>query len=402
MDFLRLPNLYTRAIGYLKYLFMNRVLGMSAVANPAMTPREVFIFGTYGISAFMYRVFLYTSIVMGVYYRFDKFLGISLALLAFSLFIVRPLFRGSKTMWGRRGELSVRAEGAFVLGLLVVLILAVLLTPISGKSVYSCYVASTKCQKLTVPLQTFVSKVMVREGTFASEGELLFTLDQSLLQLSLDQKVIKRDMLITEMKLLLLDEKRLSGAGQKEIEIAQTEDDIRKIKKDILLARDGVRAPFDGVVTNLDPRVQDGFQPGEGTVIGEFESLTHCIVRGLVPEKDLHKLSKGQEAEVWFTTGTGLLLMGVIDEIRPYSEHDIKNLPFSSRFGGEMATEVKGEEHADVPLEAYYQCSIPLHNLDQKLRLGMTGTLFVRAPGQSLLESLLGKVGRAFNREALF
>ena len=93
MDLLKLPNLSTRAMAYVKYLFMNRVLGISLVSNSATTPREVFIFTVYGVAAFLYRVFLYTAIVLGVYYRFDKLLGILLALLAFPCAFTLTLHR---------------------------------------------------------------------------------------------------------------------------------------------------------------------------------------------------------------------------------------------------------------------------------------------------------------------
>ena len=119
MDLLKLPNLSTRAMAYVKYLFMNRVLGISLVSNPATTPREVFIFTIYGVAAFLYRVFLYTAIVLGVYYRFDKLLGILLALLAFSLFIVRPLIKGTKTIYKQGKEIHLRPSGVLVLSILL-------------------------------------------------------------------------------------------------------------------------------------------------------------------------------------------------------------------------------------------------------------------------------------------
>jgi putative peptide zinc metalloprotease protein len=74
------------------------------------------------------------------------------------------------------------------------------------------------------------------------------------------------------------------------------------------------------------------------------------VVHALIPSKDLDKLHVGQEARVWFQLGTGLILTGLISEIKPYSEQDLKDSPFSSRFGGEVATEPRGDEHSEVPL----------------------------------------------------
>lgn len=402
MDLLRLPNLYTRSFGYTRYLFMNRVLGIAAVPNPATTRREVAIFTIYGISAFVYRVFLYTSIVLGVYYRFDKLVGVVLAVVAFSLFIVRPLLKGMKTIFIRRKELRPRPAGIIAFSMLVFALLVILLIPISRKSLYFCYVASVKVRKLTIPLQTSVKDVFVREGSQVPAGTLLGTLDPSLLRLTLRQKEIRREVLLTEIKYLLLDYKKMEQAARKQLELSQLEDEIRRTKKDLYKAENGIVAPFDGIVTALDFRFQDGFQPGEGVVVGEFESLRDCAVRALVPEKDLDKVHKGQENQIWFDIGTGMILKGRFDEIKPYSEQDLNNLPFSSRFGGEVATEAHGEDRPDVPLEAYYQCSVFFDNSDKKLPLGMTGHLVVRSPSQSILGSAFNRLLQTFNREALF
>jgi putative peptide zinc metalloprotease protein len=233
MDWLRLPNLYTRAFAYTKYLFLNRVLGISLIANPATSGREIFIFTFYGISAFCYRIFLYMSIAIGVYYRFDKLLGILLALLAVALFIVRPLVKGARRLYTDRKEIHPRPAGVIVFTAILCVLIGALVTPIARRSTYPCYLASAKVQKLTVPLQTSVDKVFIREGKAASKGDLLFTLDTSLLRLTLAEKQVQSDILGTELKYLLLDEKRMPKASEKEIELRKVEDEAARITRDL-------------------------------------------------------------------------------------------------------------------------------------------------------------------------
>lgn len=401
-DWLRLPNLSTRALAYVKYLFMNQVLGISLVANPATTPREVVLFTTYGIAAFCYRVFLYMAISIGVYYRFDKTLGILLAVVAFASFVVRPVIKGIKTVYLQRKELRFRPVGVLAFAGLLVITLAILTIPTSRSSIYPCYVASAKAQKLTVPLQTSVAEVFIREGTPAAKGDLLFKLDTSLLKTHLLQKEIEREILRTQVKHLLLDEKRMAGARGKEIELRKAEDEAERIRRDLLLAEGGIVAPFDGVVTSLDYKLQNGYQPGEGVVVGEFESPTDCVVRALIPARDLHSVRIGQDAKLWFKVGEGLALTGSVDEIKPYSEQDFKNLPFSSRFGGELATEPREEDRKDAPLEAFYQCSVNLPNTGNEVRLGMTGRCVLNSPPQSLLAHVVEKIFTTFNKESIF
>lgn len=401
MDFLRLPNLYARSLSYVKYLFMGRVLGLPNIPNPSLSAREDFIFPIYGLSAFAYRMFLYLGIAIGVYYRFDKTLGFILAALSIALFVFRPVITGLLTIIRKRSELHPRLDGVLVLLCASLILGFVLFTPIVSNSVYPCYVASAKVQKLTVPLQTFVSDVYVKEGSPVTAGQILYGLNSSELRLGVIQKELKRAMIFSEIQSLLLDDKEKAKAAARGIELARLDDEIKRVSRDLELADNGVIAPFDGAITSLDYRVQKGFQPGEGSVVGEVESTTECLVKALVREPDLRKISKGQRVNIWFNIDKGLIFDGLVYEVRPYSEQDLKDLPFSSRFGGELATEPKGDDVHDAPLEAYYQCSVSFSNDTHKVPLGMTGQLFVNSPPRSLAGRFWDMAVETFNRESL-
>lgn len=400
-DYLRIPNLASKSARYLKYLFMNRVLGISLIANPATSTREISIFTLYGIAAFVYRIFLYAAIVAGVYYRFDKFIGIVLACLAFVLFIVRPLARGARALARMRSEMRFRPRELGVFLLILAAVVAPLCIPLSSKTVFPCYVASDRVQKLTVPLQTLVKEVFVRDGSPVRQGDLLFTLDNMRLTVTLRQKEIQRDILEKEMQLFRLDTDLMAKVAGREVELRQAQEEIERVKEQLRSAQDTVTAPFDGVVTGLDARMQPGFQPGEGEVVGELRSPVECVVHALVPSADIHRVHEGQEVEIWFPAGTGRFMRKRIDSIRSYSERDLKNSPFSSRFGGELATEVRGDRQQDSPLEAQYDCLVRFSNDTAPLPLGITGRLAVTSPPRSVLSALFDNLIRTFNRESL-
>lgn len=402
IDLFDMPNLAGNSLKHIKFLFLNRVMGRTSVSSPARTKRERFIFTVYGISAFLYRILLYSGIIVGVYYRFDKILGICLALLAFGLFILRPVVVGVVQMYRNRREIRLRPVGVAIFVLILAAICVPLCVPWSSRSVYPCFVGSSKTQKLTVPLHTLVQEVYVRDGMLIGKGRKLFELDTSQLSLALQQKEIQREIVVKEIKLLLLDEEHFSEAEGKAVELQQVDDEIVLLKEQFRLAEASVRAPFEGVVTNLDARLQGGFQPGEGIVVGDLKSLRRCIVHALVPATDIHKISVGQEAEIWLPIGTGRLLRKRIHSIKSYSEKDLRDSPFSSRFGGELATEVKGEEQQDAPLEAQYDCSVSISNEDATILLGMTGRLAVWSPPRSIMAALYENAIRTFNRESLF
>ena len=401
IDYLGIPNLQARSAGYLRYLFMNRVLGVETVPNTAASPGDSRLYTIYGISSFLYRIFLYTSIVSGVYYRFDKSLGIALALIAFALFIVKPIVKGSKSLWTQRKSLKPQLRGGLIFVMILGVITLAFFVPFTRKSVYPCKVESTQIQKIAIPLHAAVSKVNITQWCEAPEGAILFELDPRRLKLELTQQEIKREIAQKELELIMIDPKQLGKAEGKLTEIYNIENEIKKISEDLLIASEGVRAPFAAAVTTLDHRLAPGFEPGEGVVIGELQSTRHIVVQALIPEDNRDKVWVGQDAQLWFPIHGGLVIKCKIDSINPYGERDLKNSPFSSRLGGELATESRGDSRQDAPIVAQYQCSIYLEGLGAIPPLGMTGDFIVNSPPKSIFERFVHKASRTFSRETL-
>jgi putative peptide zinc metalloprotease protein len=401
IDYIGVPNLQTKSFSYIRYLFLNRVLGNDTIPNTAVSLNESVLFATYGVSAFAYRIFLYTGIVSGVYYRFDKSLGIALALIAFGLFCVKPIYKGSKYLWAQRKSLRPQVSGSTVFLIILGAITLTLLVPFSSKSVYPCKVESTQAQKIAIPLHASVSKVNITKWSTVAQGTVLFELDPKRLRLELVRQETKRDIAQKELELAMLDSKQLGKAEGKLAEIYKIGDEIKKISEDLRVASEGVVAPFDATVTTLDYRLAPGFEPGDGFIVGELQSTQHVVVQALIPEEDRDKAQVGQDVQLWLPIHGGLVIQTKINAINPYSERDLKNSPFSSRLGGELATEPRDSSRQDAPIVAQYQCSIYLEASDALPPLGMTGDFIISSPPKSIFQRFIHKARRTFVRETL-
>ncbi len=401
IDYIGIPNLQAKSSGYLRYLFLNRVLGNDTIYNTADSPYESRLFGIYGVSFFLYRIFLYTSIVAGVYYRFDKSLGIALAVVAFGLFIVKPIVKGVKSLWAQRQSLKPQPRGVLVFLMILSAVAFVLFVPFTGKSVYPCRIESTLSQKIAIPLHAAVSKVNITQWSEVPQGAILFELDPRQLKLELVKQEVKLEVAKKELELIMLDPKLLGKAEGKITEIHKINNEVKKIRADLRIASEGIIAPFDGAVTALDYKLARGFDPGEGVIVGELQSIRHVVAQALIPEQDRHKVRVGQDVQLWFPIGGGFIKHGKIDSISPYSERDLRNSPFSSRLGGELATEPRGDTRQDAPLVAQYQCLVPLDGSEIIPPLGMTGDFIIKAPPRSIFQRFVDKASQTFTRESL-
>lgn len=399
IDAIRLPNLQSKSLGYIKYLFWNRVLGANSVSSTASDQRERSIFLVYGISSFIYRIFLYTGIVATVYFSFDKFLGAMLGILAIALFIIRPIAKGVSSLFAKKSELAPRPRGLAIFIAILVALGLILTIPLSNNSVFPCYVVSSKIQKLTIPLKTSISTVHIKQGSEVKKGDVLLELNPSFLRLALYKQEMQRNISVKQFEVTLVDQKDMSKAATRQIEIHQANDEIARLKEELEIARKGVFAPFDGVITDLDYRVQPGYLPGEGAILGQLQSTDHKVIYALIPEKDRHLVNVGMAVEVWVPVDHGIKFESKIESVRSYSEKDLTGSSFSSRVGGELATETRTDKIKEAPLEAQYICQIGIPTMDVALPIGLTGKVSVPAAPQSILSRNIDRFIRTFTKE---
>jgi putative peptide zinc metalloprotease protein len=399
IDYLRMPNLQGKAFAHLRYLFLNGVLGIREVRQTNAPRNERPILLTYGVSALIYRVFLYSGIIIGVYLRFDKTVGALLGVLAFALFVVRPVAAGTASLIKRRSDMHFRPYGLAVFLIIVACFVYILTIPWAGNSVYPCYLASARIRQIVIPAEAPVKQVLAREGDRVDKGRTIFRLDPTRLNYELKEKELKLAMIEREIAIIENTAKELSKLPLKNIERAQAKDAVEEITKDMKDLE--WKAPFSGALSLLAPDLQPGAYPEKGTVVGELSNEENCEVIGLVPGVDIARVPKDQKVEVWFPIGEGRSFELQVSEISPFNREDLQGSPFSSRFGGEIATEVKDRMRKDSPLEAYYLCKMDFSN-QHGLPLGLTGRLVVRTPPRTTLERLYDGAYRVFRRETIF
>jgi hypothetical protein len=177
----------------------------------------------------------------------------------------------------------------------------------------------------------------------------------------------------------------------------KTEDHVARLKEKLALASRGIRAPFDGVITALDPRMRPGFQPGEGMVIGEMESPHAMEAQALIPEEDLRRASVGREVKLRLP-GAESEARAVISGVRSYSERSLSGSPFSGKIGGSIAVEPK-ENDEDAPLNAFYTCVADVSAAG--IPSGMTGKMVIADPPLSIAARFTREMRKTLRRESL-
>jgi len=257
-DWLEIPNLRLRALGYFAWWIRRHVLRLE-IPEPAATDRERRVFLIYGALAVAYIATLFTFIGLWVVGRAQQALGAAGALIAVALILT--MARRGIVEWSRSVALMVRARrnerrgidrwrrpAIGALGLVILLAVIPWTLTTTGQFV----VAPTTNLDVTAPDSALIGAVFVREGMTVTPGAPL----ARLIDRDLERDFLAAGRLVDSLTLVSLRARATSAGGVAErldAERAQAMARATALRSrfDALM----LRAPGTGTVTT--PRVQE-------------------------------------------------------------------------------------------------------------------------------------------------
>jgi len=176
-DAIEIPNLYSRSSKYTMYLFKRYVLGMTEAESPATDSSERGWLASYGILAWLYRVFI--TFVIAIFLASKYFvLGIALAIWSMVLLFVLPTYRGirflliDKSLSGSRTHTIGRAAA-----LAACIAVVVSFIPFSLYTNAEGVVWVPDQAQIFADVDGFVTEVSTRPGDHVASGSSVMRLE---------------------------------------------------------------------------------------------------------------------------------------------------------------------------------------------------------------------------------
>ena len=313
---------------------------------PSAEKRKLLLI-SYGISAFIYRVFLYTSICLLIYCSFTKVLAILLLALEIYSILLYPLAQEIKTIY----QLSRRSTGKAVwimLFLLITIIGSILFIPLAwGITVPGESVPAWR-RLVTVEESGYSVNALPARNRKIKAGECLLELKSPRLQFAID-KISK--MLEYDRELFIqqeLDEK----------EFALNEVTAKKIESDHLALKELLRrkknlvikADQSGHFVPVLPDISPGALIKRNTVIGEIVSERN-IIYAYASDEQVGKVHPGQRGGAVMADDLTEIPCRVI-KIEPVAVK-FKSSPVLQPFGGPIAVYKTGNDEF-ISVQAQY------------------------------------------------
>lgn len=323
-DLLNVENLMGSSAACLKQYWRYWFFGLG---SKPQEPRRVLLV-TFGIASFLYRIVLYTSIILVIYHSFIKVVAVILLLLEVYTLLVYPLYREIRTIRQMSKHAAVRANWYWsILSLLILLV--VLFFPLSWNVILPGAVVPEKSELVTVEEGGFLQSEWPQLPVRVEKGEELFTLIQPGLHFSIEK--FKWNCRLDELlfRLQQLDRETYSASQVTEEKLRS---DVIGMEELIRREKNLVRkASHAGLFVPRRNRISPGALLPTGLIAGELVS-DGKVVYAYANDREVRKLRVGQRAEIILPDRLGAEPGRIVAIAQIPAK--LRNSPLLQNFGG--------------------------------------------------------------------
>lgn len=405
-DIVGIDNLQSRSFAMTRWKLREWFLGLNMPPpEKDITPKQMKIMLVYSIYTWIYRIVLYTTIAIFVYYKFTKILGIFLFLVEVAVFIVAPFASEFVTLTKLREHIHVNTR-LLITTLIGSLAFVWFVFPLPHYEYFSAVTHPYNEQDIYVPESAMIANVYVHRGEYIPKEKTLLQLQSNKLQMDYDTVKSEADLLEEEIYVLGLHEmdRHLLKTKEAELKHKLAELSILNEKRQKLT----IKSDHDGELYEWNDSIRPGLYVAEGNLLGKIGQPNQLKIIAFVPEDEISGIEIGNPATfkllnpiVRFTGKVS----GIYDSPSPYLNYP----PLASTYKGNLAVEPVKEQvpskHADNRLkllQRYYEVEIILDPIDYPLRFGQTGIVEYQGPWESKLWNLLRKTKNVIWKESGF
>ena len=393
MDFIGIDNLQQRATERAKTLWRKHLFGLDLPTKDHTKGWKRHFLALFGVCTFIYRIFLYTSIIMIVYFQFPKAIGIVLLCLEVYLLILKPLTAEIKFLTMMRKKMNRTKSMLSYIGISIILICFFL--PLPWDVTLPCEVRPVSFERLYAH-SGYIKEILVKDGQRVKKNQLLFKQSNPYLSWRLQEAkvAIKRDEMI-------LDQAQSSAKRLGEIKIdrraLQSSRNLAKElkRKETLLE---LRSGLDGVFAFYDQKLKKDKWLREGAVIGEVYNPKLKKVVAYVGEDEMRKLQAGDKIKLRLK-GNLKPYSGVITSVNDVAAV-LEPTPLLDVFGGPILSNQNPQRGYFKPLHPRYKVSIKIDD-SVNLPIGRSGSINIRKYS-SIGGNITRKVIHVLQRELSF
>lgn len=371
-DLLEVPNLRSRANAYLGYLTERYVFGWWEAEPPTATPGERAWFVGYGITSFVYRVFVVVAILLFLMDRFFL-LGVVFASMAAIGWVTVPLGKGLKFLFTHPRIRPVRTRAVAVTAIAVALVAGLIgLVPVPYRSRAEGVVWIPDEAFVRASTEGFVERVVAPPGERVVKGDILVTTRDPVLTSSVQGLEARLRELEARYEEQRTADRVKAGVIREEIRYVQEDLDRARERASELIIRSGTNGTF------VLPTARD--LPGrfvrKGDLMGHVVELQTITVRAVVPQASIDLvLGQTRGVEVRLAERLAEVIPAALRRVVPGASERLPATALGSEGGGQIPT-APGDRQGVLALQKMFQVDLELPSHARLVNVG--GRAYVR------------------------
>ena len=393
-DLLDFQNLHERSSALARHWLRHTLLGWNDPDPEHFAPVKRRLLIAFAVVTWVYRLTVFLGIAAAVYFMFFKLLGIVLFLVEMAWFVLRPFVQEFRVWYARADDISTRRKWGAAVALSALLL--ALGTPWSLSVQAPAYAHSERVHVLFSPTPALLTRLPMVGGPVRKNALLM--------EFSQPESALRGQ--VAQVGTVALDS-QLAGLGAMPLgeEKRSTLEQQRAVKQQQLMAesqeqaRLQLRAPFDGVLTDLDPELAAGAWVSSHQPLGVVLDPQHWSAEAFVGQAERLRIHTGSRVRFYPQDTPLQTVEGEVTSIDTGKTIALPHTLLSSRFGGPLP--VLADANGLTPRDALYRVRIQLATAPRALAV-QRGSIHIEAQAHSwLLDALYGGLS-VLVREASF
>ena len=388
-DLWGIDNLQPRAFSMTRWKLRKSLLGLNVPPpEEGISSKRLAGMMTYSIYTWIYRVLLYLTVAIIIYYKFTKALGILLFIIEIYVFLLWPI--ASEIYELKQLKQAFTKNLRIVMTSIVALFLiGWFILPIPHTINFHAITVPVKKQVIYVPHDAVVQKLYVKRGDPVKPGDPLILLHSKQLENEIANLYIQRAILQKEIINLTFDDANRPYIPEKSAELARILENLkRKIAQQEELK---FHAETKGIVYKWDKDLKIGQSVSKDKVIGKIGDTKNIEVICFVPERMLRSVKLHQPAE-FFASGSLSPVKGRIEKIHHVRAEVLHYPPLATLYSGPLPVTFDYKKPSNDQLkmvDSFYPVKIVLKKHTLPLRFGQVGYVRIRGTARSKLFDLI-------------
>lgn len=305
-DLLDFPNLHQRSFAFGRQRMRNALLGWNEPAPEPLSPAMQRFLTVFAYIVWAVRFTVFLGIAVSVYLYFFKALGIFLFLVEIAWFIVMPAWSEIKVWIARRHDIPRTRR----LGALLLLTGLALLLCLPWKQAVDApgWIRAERSQVIYAPFPAQLSEI--RPAGPVQAGQLLAGFTSPDMQAQRRQALASNATIWAELQRSgMIEEEQVrrstlsSRLRQGQAESLSADEELQRLE---------LKAPFDGVISDIDPQLKPGVWVKPDQPLGIIYRPDAWIAEAYTQQESLSRLQVGDTARVYTSDSSAPLAARVI------------------------------------------------------------------------------------------